>query len=300
MSSYRAYVKDGLGGKIFDVLNVLFMIFFAFIMVYPFWNQFILSINDGTDAARGGLYFWPRMFSLESYKMLFRDASILRDLGISVLRVIVGTGTCLFCTGLLAYIVTIRSFSGRRFMRVLFMITMYFGGGLIPTYLLYSRLGLLNTFAVYWVPGLFSAYYMLLISSYIQNLPEALFEAARIDGCSELRIYIQIVLPMAVPVMAAVAVYVAVGQWNDWFSTTIYNAGGKWDTLQVYLRRMLLEVEALNKVENQALKQKQFKGLSTQTLKAATTMVATIPIIIVYQFLQKYFISGITIGAVKE
>jgi putative aldouronate transport system permease protein len=275
------------------------MLGFSFIVIYPFYNQLVLSLNDGIDAMRGGLYFFPRKFSIDAYIMLFRNPNIIKGAGISVLRVIVGTGTGLFVTGLLAYIVSVRDFSGRRFMRILFLVTMYFSGGLIPFYLLLSKLGLTNTFTVYWLPGLINAYYMLLIASYIQNLPDSIQEAPRIDGCSEFRIYCQIIIPISLPVFAAIAVYLAVQHWNAWFDVMIYNPSGKFDTLQVYLRRLLLEMDMIQNLQNEQLAQSRFKNIKPITFRAATTIAVTLPILVTYPFLQKYFIGGITIGAVK-
>ncbi|EMS73215.1 carbohydrate ABC transporter permease [Ruminiclostridium cellobioparum] len=295
----KKYYKDTIGSRIFDIFNVVFMIVFCFFVIYPFYNQFVISLNEGTDAMRGGLYFYPRKISFEGYHWLFQNPHLLKGAVISIFRVLVGTGTCLFATGLLAYIVTLRDFSGRRFMRVLFVVTMYFSGGLIPTYLLISSLGLTNSFNVYWIPGLINAYYMLLIASYIQNLPESMVEAPRIDGCSELRIYCQIILPLSLPVFAAVAVYLAVQHWNAWFDVMIYNPSGRWDTLQIYLRRLLLEMDMVQNLQNEMLIQSKFKNLKPLTFRAATTIVVTVPILVVYPFLQKYFIGGITIGAVK-
>ncbi len=295
----QKYYKDTIGSRIFDVFNTVFLIVFCFFVIYPFYNQLIISFNEGTDALRGGLYFYPRKISFEAYHWLFENPHLLKGAAISILRVVIGTATCLFATGLLAYIVTLRDFSGRKFMRVLFVVTMYFSGGLIPTYLLISSLGLTNSFNVYWIPGLINAYYMLLIASYIQNLPESMIEAPRIDGCSELRIYCQIIIPISLPVFAAVAVYLAVQHWNAWFDVMIYNPSGKWDTLQIYLRRLLLEMDMVQNLQNEMLRQSKFKNLKPLTFRAATTIVVTVPILIVYPFLQKYFIGGITIGAVK-
>jgi len=295
-----AYVKNTLGGRIFDFFNVAFMIILAFLMVYPFWNQLIVSFNEGLDTSRGGLYFWPRFFTFDNYVYMFNKGDLAKGALISVLRVVVGTVTTLFCSGLLAYVTTVKWFSGRRFTRVLFLITLYFGGGLVPTYLLYSKLHLMDTFTVYWLPTLFSAYYMLLISSYMYNLPDALSESARMDGCGELRIYVQIIAPLCVPVFAAVAVFSAVGHWNSWFDVILYNSSGKWDTLQVYLRKILLDVEQVGKLTNEQKQMEEMRKLSPASIRAATTMLVTLPIIVAYPFMQKYFMSGITIGAVKE
>ena len=218
---------------------------------------------------------------------------------ISVLRVLVGTTGTLLCTGLLAYITTIEWFSGRKLLRRGFLFTMYFSAGLIPTYLAFISIGLYNTFWVYIIPSLFSAYYMLIISSYISNLPSSLFEAARIDGASEMKIYFSIVLPVSIPVFAAIAVYCAVDQWNSWFDTTIYAPNGQFDTLQIYLRRVLLEIEALSMIEDSSKALSKFKTLTPQSIRAATTIIVTVPIVCVYPFLQRFFLTGITIGAVK-
>ncbi|WP_152395616.1 carbohydrate ABC transporter permease [Paenibacillus guangzhouensis] len=292
-------IRPSLGSRIFDVCNIVFMLVFTFLMLYPFVNLLAISLNDGVDAARGGIYFFPREFSLDSYIFLLQNEKLFSGLWISILRVVVGTTTCVFMTGLLAYVVTIRSFSGARFMRVLFLITMYFGGGLIPTYLLMVQLGLINTFNVYWIPGLLNAYYMLLMASYMQGLPESLFESARIDGASELKIYAKVVIPISLPVFAAIAVFSSVGHWNSWFDVILYNSSGKWDTLQTYLRKLLLEVEALQQIQDAQVAYSKYRNISSSTLRAAVTMVVTLPIVCVYPFMQKYFVSGITLGAVK-
>jgi putative aldouronate transport system permease protein len=291
--------ESSLGGKIFDYFNIVFMILFSILMIYPFINLLALSFNDGTDAARGGIYLIPRKFSLNSYELLFQNKKLLHGTVISIFRVLVGTVTCVFMTGLLAYIVTIRNFSGRKMMRLIFLFTLYFGGGLIPSYMLMLKLGLTNTFNVYWIPGLLNAYYMLIMASYMQNLPESLFDSARMDGANELRIYFNIVVPISMPVYASIAVFCAVGNWNSWFDVILFNSSGHWDTLQVYLQRMLLQIEALRDVMDQQQAYTKFRDISPLTLRAATTMLVTIPIIFVYPFFQKYFVGGITLGAVK-
>jgi putative aldouronate transport system permease protein len=285
--------------RLFDAVNVLAMLVFLAIMVFPLLNQLALSLNDGYDAARGGIFLWPRKFSLDSYKLLLSHPKLLRGAFISILRVTAGTLTGVFMTGLLAYVITRPSFSGRRFLRVLFIVTLYFSGGLIPFYLLVLKLGMTNTFTVYWLPSLINAYYMLIMASYMQNIPDSLTESARMDGASEVRIFLSIIIPISTPVLAAISIFTAVGHWNSWFDVLIYNPSGKWDTLQVYLRRLLLEVEALATIRDQQLLQSKLRNVSTVTYRAATTVAVTLPIVIVYPFLQRYFISGITLGAVK-
>lgn len=296
MKTYYPHTK---WSKLFDIVNVIFMCIFMFIVLYPLYNQFLISINDGSKTAISQIGFWPQYITLDAYKEIFKESAVYRGFFISVLRIVIGTSTTLFCTGLLAYMTTIKRFKARHLLRRLFIFTMYFGGGLIPTYLLMINLNLLESFWVYIIPGMFSAYYMLIIASYIQGLPDALIEAARVDGCSEFGIYTKIILPCCVPVFAAVAVYLAVGHWNSWFDVLIYNPSGTWDTLQVYLRRVLLEAEAFNKIQDASLQGQLARNLTTESLKSAITVVVTIPILVVYPFFQKYFISGITIGSVK-
>lgn len=293
------FIKPTFGSRLFDYMNVILMVFFSILMIYPFLNLLAISLNEGADAARGGIYLWPRVFSLDAYEFIFSEKKLYSGFFISVLRVTVGTLSCVLTTGLLAYVATIKNFSGRKMIRLLFLFTMYFSGGLIPTYLLMVKLGLINTFQVYWIPGLLNAYYMLIMASYMQNLPESLFESARIDGASELRIYFQIVFPISLPVFASIAVFSSVGHWNSWFDVVLYNSSGHWDTLQVYLRKLLLEVEAVNEIQNQQIAYSKFRTLTPATVRAAVTMVVTLPILFVYPFMQKYFVGGITLGSVK-
>ncbi len=298
------YLKRTTSGTIFDICNVTLLVLMSFLFVYPFWNQFIVSLNDGVDATRGGLYFWPRQFTFGNYLYIFRTTGMLDALGWSVLRVVVGTLTKLLCTGMLAYVTTVKHFSFHLGLRRMFLITMYVGGGMIPTYLWFIKLGLLETFHVYWIPGLLSAYEMMIIASYIEGLPDSMFESARIDGAREITTYLRICIPLCVPVFAALGIMVAVGHWNSWFDVVIYNPSGKYDTLQIVLRNILIQSDKVAKlmsdatVGSAAVKSAAAR-ISTVSMRAATMMIVTLPIIVVYPFFQKYFIKGISIGAVK-
>jgi putative aldouronate transport system permease protein len=292
-------IRTSPASRIFDIGNVLFILLFSFVMIYPFLNQLAISLNEGADAVRGGIYFFPRKITLENYVFALGNTNLTKSAILSVARVLVGTGGCLLCTGLLSYVVTVHFFSGRRFMRMVFLITMYFGGGLIPFYLLIVNLHLLETFAVYWLPALVSPYYMLIMASYMQNLPDSLNESARLDGATELGIFFRIIVPISLPVFASIAIFCAVGHWNAWFDSLLYNPSGNFDTLQVILRKLLLQVEMLQKLQSEQVASQKYRNITPETVRAATTMVVTIPIILVYPFLQKYFVSGITLGAVK-
>ena len=272
------YIKQTPAGRVFDAVNGTVIALLMFLMIYPFWNMLVLSFNDGTDALLGKLYFWPRVWTLANYEYVFKNRDLLHGALVSVL-----------C----------RQFYGRKFMRILFIITMYFGGGLIPTYLLMLELGFMNNFLVYIIPGLFSCYYMLLASSYIQNIPEALFESARIDGASELKTFVRIVIPLAMPMLACIAVYIGVGHWNSWFDVSLYSRDGTWDTLQIILYRLLNQANAKADITNQQQLYMSMRTIQPETVRAATTVVVVVPIIFIYPFFQRYFVGGITLGAVK-
>lgn len=295
----RAYLKQTKSGKVFDCFNGIFLAIITFITIYPFWNMLVLSFNDGTDAILGKLYFWPGVWTTANYEYVLRNGKLLHGAVISVLRVFVGTLTGVICNSLLGYICANKSFYGRKFMRVLFLITMYFSGGLIPTYLLMIRLGYINSFAVYIVPALFSSYYMLLASSYFQSIPDALFESARIDGASELRNFWSIAVPLAKPMLACIAVYIAVNHWNSWFDVSLYSKDGTWDTLQIILYRLLNQASAKSEMMNQQQLYASMRTIQPETVRAAITVVVVVPIIFIYPFFQRYFVGGITLGAVK-
>ena len=293
------YIKRTSAGTAFDTVNGIFIALLMFVMIYPFWNVTVMAFNDGTDALLGRLYFWPRVFTLANFEYVFKNPDLIRSAGVSVLRVVVGTITGVLCNALLGYIVSNHQFYGRKFMRVLFIITMYFGGGLIPTYLLMLRLGFGNTFAVYIVPQLFSSYYMLLTASYIQGLPDSLFESARIDGASELKTFFKIAMPLAMPMLACIAVYIGVNHWNSWFDVSLYSKDGRWDTLQIILFRLLNQANTKADIANQQQLYQQMRTIQPDSVRAATTLVVVVPIIFIYPFFQRYFVGGITLGAVK-
>lgn len=294
------YIKQTRTGKIFDVLNVIFLTLFVIIVVYPFINVLAISLNEGSDAVKGGIYLWPREFTLDNYKYVLNNSDIYRSTFVSILRTVIGTVTAVLGNALLGYIVSCQNFAGRKFMRILFLITMYFGGGLIPSYLLMTKLGLIDTLTVYWLPSIFSAYYMLLCASYIQNIPEALFEAARVDGASELRIFTQFVLPLSKPMLACIAIYTGVSHWNSWFDVNLYSKSGTWDTLQIILYRMLNQASALKDMTDSTMLAEAMRGIQPLTVRAAITIVVVLPIIVIYPFFSKYFTSGMTLGAVKQ
>ena len=283
----------------FDIFLILFFIGVIIITLYPFLNVLALSLNDAVDTFRGVNFIIPRKFTLSNYEYLFTKKDLIRPMFMSVLRTVVGTAAGVFCTAMLAYVLSRRDFYFRKLFTVLFVITMYVGGGLVPDYLLISRtLGMTNHFMVYIVPGLIWVFNVILIRSFIDGLPEALQESARIDGANDLVIWYKIIVPLCKPVLATVALFVAVGQWNSFMDTYFY--ARKLPTLQYVLYEILNDTGIdINSIHDTNIQQK-VTSVTPQSVRMAITIIATVPIVIIYPFLQKYFVGGMTLGAVKD
>jgi len=293
-------VKQTPGDIIFNCFNALLMIFVVVVMLYPMLNTIAISFNEPLDSVRGGIYLWPRYFSLAAYEAVFENELMPIAFRNSILRTIISTVGGLFVCSVAAYVLSRREFLLKKFVTVYFVITMYVSAGLIPTFFLYQDLGIYDTFMVYWIPGLFGAFNVIVIRSYIQGLPDSLVEAARIDGAGEFRIFMQVILPICKPVLATVGLWLAVGSWNDWFTTAIFTANDNLATLQHELMKLL--GSALGETDTVAHPDATQGGGHVMTpiaMRAAITMVATVPILCVYPFLQKYFVKGVHVGSVK-
>lgn len=287
---------------IFDTFNIIFMLLLSVIMLYPFLNQIALSLNAATDSMKGGIYLWPREFTWRNYEYVFSQASIIQAIIVSIARTVVGTGIGLLCTAMVAYAIAQEKFVLKKSVTIIFIMTMYFNGGLIPGYLLMKDLHLIGTFWVYILPGLISAFNLIIMRSFIEGLPKSLFEQARIDGAGDFRMFFQIVLPLSLPVLATVALFVAVGQWNQWFDVFLYNSSNpNLTTLQYELMKILQNTATSNGDWNtaQASGERAVQAVTPKSIQATMTIVASLPIICVYPFLQKYFVKGMTLGAVK-
>lgn len=295
---------NSLPDRIFDTLNIIFMLCLVVVTLYPFLNMLAVSFNDANDAVRGGIHVVPRMFTWENYKYVFGEATIFHSMFISAARAVLGTVVSVFCTAMLAFTVSRPEFVLRKFVTIAFIMTMYFSGGLIPNYLLIRDLGMLNTFEVYIIPGLIGVFNMIVIRSFIEGLPEGILESARIDGAGEFATFMRIVLPLTVPALATVSLFVAVGQWNSWFDVFLYNSSNiDLSTLQYELMKILQTTNTSNSSQSAADAFAGAQGgvtaVTPTSIRATMTIVASVPIIIVYPFLQKYFVKGMTVGGVK-
>lgn len=286
--------------EVFDIVLVIFMLLVIVVTLYPFLNVLAISLNDATDTVKGGIHILPRAFTLQNYKEIFSGSSKLpRAFVNSVLRTVIGTATGVLATTMVAYTLSRRDFIFNKLVTLLFIITMYVGGGLIPEYLVVRRLGLINNFAVYILPGLISAFNVIVVRAFMDGLPDALYESAAIDGANDWVVFRKIVFPLCLPVIATIALFIAVGQWNSWFDTYIYaRTNDSLTTLQYELMKIMDNAATTVDIHNPTLQ--NTARSNPESIKMAITIVATLPILLVYPFVQKYFVSGMTLGAVKS
>lgn len=286
---------------IWDTIIGIFMVLFVIVTLYPIWNTLAISFNDGIDSVRGGVYLWPRMFTLKNYETVFNNPNLKQAAFISVARTVIGTLVQVFLTAMLAFVLSRKEFIFKKQLSFMYVLTMYVGGGLIPTYILMKNLHLLNNFMVYILPGLVSAFNMIVIRTYINGLPDSLSESAKIDGAGDFRIFIQIILPLCKPVLATVALFVAVGQWNQWFDAMLYCSSNiSLTTLQYELMKLLSSATQQGGSGTVDMVKNAGNIVTPKSIRAAVTIVTALPIVCLYPFLQRYFVSGLTIGGVKE
>ncbi len=300
MKKYRERKKKtSIWDKVFVVCNTLFMVGFVVITLYPVLNTLAISFNDGTDALRGGIYLIPRKFTLKNYITVLQKDNLITGAYITVARTIIGTILALVVNAILAFIVSRKRFLFKKQLSLFWVITMYVNGGMIPTFLLYKGLGLTNSFYVYVIPGMVSAFNMLVIRTYMNGIPDSLEESAQLDGAGYMTVFWKIISPLCKPVYATVALFVAVGQWNSWFDAMLYNRmSANLTTLQYELMKLLSSVTNQG---NSVEAMKNAAGAVTPTsVRAAATILTMLPIICLYPFLQRYFVTGLTIGGVKE
>ena len=291
--------KKSTGDKVFVVCNIIFMVLFVVITVYPIINTLAISFNDGIDAVRGGIHLLPRKFSLANYRSVFKMKNLTTGLFISVARTIVGTLIGVAANAILAFLVSRKRFLLKKSLTAFWVVTMYVNGGMIPVLLLYKSLHLTSTFWVYVIPGLISAFNMLVMRTFMEGIPDSLEEAAQIDGAGYTTVFIKILSPLCKPMYATIALFIAVGHWNSWFDTMLYNRlSSEYTTLQYELMKLLSSVTSQSSKADP--NSGQGSNVQPVSVRAAATIVTMAPIICLYPFLQKYFVAGLTIGGVKE
>jgi len=300
----KRHKRIDIGGLIYSFIIGLILTIFVIVTLYPILNTLAVSFNDAIDSLRGGIHLVPRKFTWQNYITVLRKDNIITGFYISVLRTVVATVLQLSTTALIAYVVSRKDYVFAKPITVLYVLTMYVNGGLIPTFLLNRALGLANSFWVYILPGMVSAFNMLVIRTYINGLPESLQESAMIDGANFTTIFVKIIVPLCKPVFATIALFIAVYQWNSWFDTMLYNRmNDNLTTLQYELMKLLSSVSQLSGNADASRVASQ-SGASTQvttvSIRASATILTSLPIVALYPFLQRYFVTGLTIGGIKE
>jgi len=288
---------DSVSRKIFNVFNILFFLVIITLCLYPLWYIFIQSLSSGPLAVNA--VAWPINFTLKNYADIFKSGDVPHAFLISVLRTSIGTACTLLACMLLGYLFSKEDMPLRKVMYRILIITMYVSGGLIPTYLVYKAYRLTNSFLVYILPAVVDAYYVILIKTYVEQLPISVEESAMIDGAGTMCIFLKIILPMSLPIVATIAIYASVGQWNSWFDNHIYAISNKKIlTLQYMLYRYLQEAESIVR----ELKERDPGAavpITPRGVRMTVTMITVVPVLCIYPFFQRYLIKGLMIGAVK-
>lgn len=286
-------------GKVFvySSLTILFIVTF-----YPFWNIFVVSLNDARDTLRGGLMFFPRKFSFDSYIAVFNNEEIISSVWVTLARTAIGVPLTIISVSMLAYGLSKKDLVGRKFINFFFIFTMYFNGGLIPTYMVMKGLNLIDTFAVFIFPGLVSVFWMILVRTFMEGLPKELEESAKIEGANDIIVFARIILPVCMPVIATITLFSAISHWNSWYDSYIYTYKPELKTLSAVLVKILNQYQTgdmLSEAQQLASESKKIP-VSGESIRMTVTMVATLPIIMIYPLLQKYFIKGMLLGAIKS
>lgn len=287
------------GSVLFDIFNHALQIFLIVICIYPFYYLFIYSLSDPAEAS-GGIYLLPKGFTLKNYVQVLELPGIVQATMVSVVRTVIGTVTSVLGCMLYAYILTKKELPFRKIIYRMTVVTMYVGGGLIPTYIVLKSYGFINSFWVYVIPGAIGAFNVILAKTYIEQLPEVLEESAMIDGAGYFTCFFKIVMPLSKSIVATIALFVAVGQWNAWFDNYLYVFESEKFTLQYILYMYLTQVQnTIKQLQEGAISGMSSVVLTPESVRVTITMLVTIPIIMVYPFVQKHFVKGIMIGAVK-
>ena len=291
--------------NLFDVLNVIFQITFSISIIYPFLYLISLSFStaDALFSSDGMLFLGPRGFTLEAYTKFLSAEFVVQGYMNTLFRTIVGTALSIVFMGLAAYPLSKKKFFFVKGFTIFFVFTIFFNGGLIPLYLLLRDLKLVDNRWVFVLPFIFNSFYMLIIRNFFIGIPEALEESAKIDGANDVMILFKIILPLSLPVLATIGLWVAVFHWNAWFDSMIYISSPEKHVINIHVRRLIIEQNALmmdSMMDSISNYKNASKDVPTgETMKAAAIIVTTVPILVVYPFIQKYFVKGVTVGAVK-
>jgi len=293
----KARIKKSREDKILDPVIIFLSVFCIFITLYPFYYIIVISFNEGIDASMGGIYWFPRKFTLENYKNFFTDLKWLKGMWISVSSTVLGTAASVLFTVLVSYALSFQELVHRKLYMKTVIVCMYFSGGIIPYYALLKQLGLINNYLVYIIPGALSTFFLIIGTNFFADIPSSLRESAMLDGASELKVFGRIILPVSKPFLATCILFVGVNKWNNWYDCTFFiqNKGLR------NLAYLMMQVINSTQISATAAASGASSGATTTlSVQTAAMAVAVVPIMCVYPFLQKYFVSGMMVGSVKE
>ena len=285
------------GERTFETINLIVLILIGALMLFPFLNMAAKSFSSENAILTGRVLFWPVGFQTGTYKYVMRQAQFWNSFKVSVFITLMGTAGAMILSCLTAYPLSKTWLYGRKPLLLLFVFTMLFGGGMVPSYLLMRSLGLINTIWVLFVPAMLSVYNMILLKNFFEDIPESIEESAELDGAGSLRILVSIVLPMSLPAIATIGLFYAVGFWDNYMSGLLYITKPELKPLQQYLYEIV--TESINVDETLSMDAQENAALNTDAIRSATIMLACVPIMCVYPFLQKYFVKGMRVGSVK-
>lgn len=287
------------GDVAFRIVNYALLAFLAVITLYPFLYIFAVSFNESADTLRGGIWIWPREWSVANYAEAFRDERILNAFWISVSRTVLGTVVAVILCAMLAFGVLDRSLKGRGFFLKFIFFSTLFSGGIIPTFILMRDLNLVDNYLIYIVPALYSFYNMIIIRAAFEAVPKSLEEAATIDGAGEMRVLFGVYVPLSMPAIATIALFVGVFHWNDWFAGAFYVSSQDLKPAATLLQEIIASASSNSNVTDTVLGSAA-QNVTPQSLQMAFVMILVVPIVCVYPFLQKYFVKGTMIGGIKD
>lgn len=298
----NTHIKEGLGDRIFNGVTLILILLIIVVVAYPLYFVLVASMSSPTAVNSGKILLYPDGFSLIGYQNILQNTKLWSGYANTIFYTVAGTFLGVCCTIMAGYAFSRTDLPGRNLLMGLFVFTMYFSGGLIPTYMVIKALGLIDNFLVFIFPGLINIYWMILVRTYIEGLPAELFEAAASEGAGEFTIFLKVVLPLSMPVLATILLFSAISHWNAWYDSYIYTYKPQLKTLQAVLVKILNQYQtgAMVSQAQQMANEAKKMPVSSESIRMTVTMVATIPIILVYPFLQKYFIKGMLLGAVKD
>lgn len=298
----KHHIRESFGSRLFDVINYTFIIVFCISILFPVWDMIVMSFSRAEDVSVIHTNLWPEVWCFDAYAYCFKNKLLGVALVNTVLRTVLGTVYHLGICCLTAFALTRSEMPFRKPITLIFLFTMFFSGGLIPTFLNIKNLKLLDNFWVYVLPGGFSMYNTIVIRNYFLSIDRSLEESATLDGASMLQVMYKIILPLSMPVLATVGLWQMVGHWNSWFDNMVYCRAERLITLQYFLRRLSTNAAALQdeaEIAMRGMVDQSAANFTPDTIIAATTVLVIAPIVCVYPFLQRFFVKGIMLGAVK-